>query len=240
MAGPRPLGAQPLYAQVRQRLTARIANGTWPVGKLLPSETEIARELGVSQGTVRKALDDMTADNLLVRQQGRGTFVAGHDEARILFQFFKLVPDGGERVFPESEVSEVRRGEATAGEAARLALAAGAEVIRIRRTRALAGARVISEYICVPAALFAGLDEAEVPNNLYNHFATRFGVTVAGGEERLKAVAASAADAAVLGLAPGAPVLEVDRVAFDISGRRVEWRLSICRTDAMAYVNMLA
>ncbi|MGL4239747.1 MAG: GntR family transcriptional regulator, partial [Beijerinckiaceae bacterium] len=127
------LGFRPLYRQVRDRLTRRIADGRWKAGEMVPSEMQIAAELGVSQGTVRKALDDMTAAKLLVRRQGRGTFVATHDEARILFQFFKLQPDGQDRVFPESEVLSVTTGGAHNDEAEALKLFAGEPIIRIRR-----------------------------------------------------------------------------------------------------------
>src|SRR3712207_6352868 len=98
------LGVLPLYRQVMARLVHRIAEGVWRQGDALPTEFEIAAELGVSQGTVRKALDAMAAENLIVRQQGRGTFVARYDDQRILFHFFKLAPDEGERRFPESRI----------------------------------------------------------------------------------------------------------------------------------------
>src|SRR5260370_29399260 len=96
------LGYRPLYRQVKELLMKRLGDGSWSSGQLLPSEPEIAAGLGVSPGTVRKALDEMSSESLLVRRQGRGTFVASHDEERILFQFFRMVSDGGERRFPES------------------------------------------------------------------------------------------------------------------------------------------
>src|SRR3954449_5070932 len=102
------IGFRPLYRQVRDTLVRRIADGVWRPGQLLPSEPELAVDLGVSQGTVRKALDEMAAENLVIRRQGRGTFVARHDDARILFQFFKLLPDSGEKRFPESCVLSVQ------------------------------------------------------------------------------------------------------------------------------------
>ncbi len=192
------LGFRPLYARVREKLMQRIADGTWQPGQILPSEAQIAQELGVSPGTVRKALDDMTAAKLLRRRQGRGTFVAKHDEARILFQFFKLKPDEGPPVFPESTIRSVERGKADRDERARLGLSEGEEVIRIRRVRSLAGRAAISEYISVPASLFGGLESGPIPNNLYEVYSTRFGVTVARGREQLKAVPARAMDAAVV------------------------------------------
>ena len=95
---------RPLYAQVKDRLVRRLIDGAWQPGQLIPSEMELARELGVSQGTIRKALDAMTAENLLLRRQGRGTYVAEPEDSRILFQFFRLMPDGGEPVFPTSRI----------------------------------------------------------------------------------------------------------------------------------------
>jgi GntR family transcriptional regulator len=158
-----------------------------------PSETELAAELHVSQGTVRKALDSMAADKLVVRHQGRGTFVAVHDEARILFQFFKLAPDDASEVaFPESRVVEVASGQANEAERERLGLRAGARVIGIRRVRALAGKPAIAERITLPARLFPRLEQGEIPNNLYGLYATRYGVAIARAQERLKAVALDA------------------------------------------------
>jgi GntR family transcriptional regulator len=229
------MGFKPLYRQVRERLTRRIAEGEWRAGDMVPSEQQIAAELGVSQGTARKALDEMTAENLLVRRQGRGTFVATHDEERILFQFFKLQPDDGTRSFPESEVIRAAAEIATGEEAARLAITPGAPVIRIRRVRSLLGRRCIVEDIALPGVLFAGFERGEIPNNLYDAYARRFGVTVAGGSESLKAVSARPSEAEALGLAVGAPLLLIDRVARSVSGEPVEWRVSLCHTADVRY-----
>ncbi|MGL5116908.1 MAG: GntR family transcriptional regulator [Beijerinckiaceae bacterium] len=233
------MGFRPLYRQVRERLSRRIAEGEWRAGDMVPSEQQIAAEMGVSQGTVRKALDEMTADNLLVRRQGRGTFVATHDEDRILFQFFKLQPDDGTRSFPESEVVSAVRVTSNPQETAKLSLAPGDPVIRIRRVRSLLGRRCIVEDIALPAALFDGFDQGAVPNNLYDTYARRFGVTVAGGSESLKAVAADAEAAGALGLAVGAALLLIDRVAHSISGQPVEWRVSLCHTADIRYLTEL-
>ncbi|MCA3647296.1 MAG: GntR family transcriptional regulator [Methylobacterium sp.] len=233
-------GLRPLYRQVKELLSRRIADQVWQPGELIPSEHQIAAELGVSQGTVRKALDEMTAERLLTRRQGRGTFVARHDEARILFQFFKLAPDDGVAVFPESELRRVTKAPADADERRALGLGPGQRVIRIARLRSLAGKPVISEYLSLPERLFPGLGEAvAVENNLYDLFASRFGITVAGARERVKAVLSSPEDAELLGLESGAPVLAIDRIATAIDGAPVEWRRSLCRTDECSYVNTL-
>ena len=233
------LGFRPLYQQVRERLTQRIATGQWRAGDMVPSEIQIANDLGVSQGTVRKALDDMTAANLLIRRQGKGTFVATHDESRILFQFFKLKLDSGAQIFPESDVLSAVIADAGPEERTKLDLPSGARVIRIRRSRSLQGRRVIIETVVVSAAMFSGLESSDIPNNLYDTYARQFGVTISGGEESLKAVLASQEEAQLLGLAPSAPLLQIDRVATGLDGRPVEWRLSLCHTSNVQYVTSL-
>ncbi len=234
-AGEDALGFRPLYRQVRDMLVRRLADGIWPAGALLPSEMQLAAELGVSQGTVRKALDAMASENLVVRRQGKGTFVATHDEERIMFQFFKLVPDSGQRVFPDSQVLSVARSRANAGEQEVLNLSRMSEVVRITRLRSIAGRPAIVETISLPADTFREIEVMELPNNLYGLYALHFGVTIAKSDEKLKAVAATADEAAALQLPPGAPVLQISRIAYSLDGAPVEWRLSTCNTDAQHY-----
>ena len=227
-------GFRPLYRQVRDVLVKRIADGVWQAGQALPSEPEIAADLGVSQGTVRKALDEMTAQNLVVRRQGRGTYVARHDDARILFQFFKLVPDSGERTFPDSRCLEVKK-HADARAADVLGLKPRDPVVQIERVRSLRGEACVAERIRLPAALFRGIESRDLPNNLYELYASEFGVTIGRASEKLKAVAAEDWAATALGVPVGTPLLQVDRLAYDLDGRRVEWRVSLCRTETIHY-----
>jgi GntR family transcriptional regulator len=230
----RDLGFRPLYRQVRDVLVKRIADGVWQAGQVLPSEPEIAADLGVSHGTVRKALDEMTAENLVIRRQGRGTYVARHDDARILFQFFKLVPDSGERSFPDSRVLEVRKSPHPEA-AAILGLKSRDPVLQIDRVRFLQGQACVLERIHLPARIFPRMEARELPNNLYEVYATEYGVTVGRASEKLKAVAATEREGAALGVPEGTPLLRIDRLAYDLDARPVEWRISVCRTDAIHY-----
>ena len=230
------LRVKPLYRGVREALVRRIAEGVWQPGQVLPSEFEIAADLGVSQGTVRKALDEMTAERLVVRRQGRGTYVARHDDERILFQFFKLTPDSGDRRFPESRVLGVERLPADARAAERLGVPAGEGLVAIERVRFVGGIAAIVERIVVAEALYPGLAERLLPNNLYELYAAEFGVTIAAATERVKAVAAGAREVERLGLAPGTPLLAIDRIATAIDGRIAEWRVSVCQTDELHYL----
>lgn len=236
---PETLGFRPLYRQVKEIFVRRLMDGVWAPGAILPSEGQLAAEIGVSQGTVRKALDELAAENLVVRRQGRGTFVAEHDERRILFQFFKLAPDQGAPRFPDSVVISVTTALANEAERAALDLAEEAAVIRIRRQRAFDGAPLIVETLSLPQQLFPGLENGPIPNNLYSLYAGHYGITIANARERLKAVALSPEDAAALGVTAGEPALQIDRIALSLDGTPVERRLSLCLTQEIHYLSDL-
>ena len=228
--------AQPLYAQVKALMMQRLIAGQWRPGEMLPSEFQLADEFGVSQGTVRKALDELAAENVVVRRQGRGTFVAEHDDHRALFHFFHLVGPDGERRLPVSRLISVRKGLAGRLEARRLDIDRGAPVIRIRRVRNLDGRPAIAETIAVPQKLFPDLaDFREVPNTVYDFYERCYGITIARAVERLAAVAADERDARLLEIAPGNPLLEIDRTALALDGAPVEWRVSRCLTATHHY-----
>src|SRR5450432_187735 len=91
---------RPLYAQVKALMIRRMLRGDWRPGALLPSEARLAAEFGVSQGTMRKALDEMATQNLVVRQQGRGTFIARHSQRGALFHFFHIRDESGIKELP--------------------------------------------------------------------------------------------------------------------------------------------
>lgn len=230
-----PVGFRPLYRQVKDAFIKRMSDGLWPPGFLLPSEGVLAAKIGVSQGTVRKALDELAAENLILRQQGRGTFVAQHDEKRILFQFFKLVRDDGLPRFPESQVLAAGVATADAEECEGLGLAPGAKVARVRRVRFIDSRPMIVETISLPDAIFPQITAGPVPNSLYAYYSEQFGVTIAFAREKLKAIGLNAEDAAILQRPVGHPVLMVSRVALALDSRAVEWRVSLCLTDDAHY-----
>ncbi|MCY0092532.1 GntR family transcriptional regulator [Hoeflea ulvae] len=231
-----PIGFKPLYAQVRERLMRRLVDGDWTPGMLLPSEMELARQLNVSQGTVRKALDSMTADNLLLRRQGRGTYVAEPEESRMLFQFFRLSPDQGSPSFPDSRVLSTGKAKPTRTEIASLKLEKTDEVFRIERIRSLSGQPILIETITLPAGRFPDFDHLTIiPNNVYRLYSERWGITIGSAEERLKAISASSRDAVKLGCHIGEPLLLISRVARDLEDRPVELRWSRCISRDIHY-----
>lgn len=239
MDAPAP-GFRPLYAQVKELLVQRLVAGAWRPGEALPSEFSLAAEFKVSQGTVRKALDELAAQNVVVRQQGKGTFVATHTPQRALFHFFHLVGDDGARAMPSHRVLSLRNAKASKTEAARLKIKTGASIIRLKRLRQLGGHTAIVERIVLPGDLFPGLVERtgeELPNEVYHYYEEIYGVTVARAVERVKAVAASVEEARWLRLKAGAPLLEIDRVGYGLDGRAVELRVSRCDTARHHYLS---
>jgi len=229
--------AKPLYAQVEEVIRQRLIDNYWKPGEALPSEFQLADELDVSQGTVRKALNDMVAENLLERRQGRGTFVSEHTERRALFLFFNLVGEDGSRTMPVSRIiaSEIR--PATDAERVHLELAAGDVVVTVRRVRSLHGEPAIVDRVTVSQALFPNLGtDVKLPENLYRFYQGEYGITIAKAQERVRAVAATLEEAELLGLEAGAPLLEIDRISRTLDARPVEWRISRCNTQHHAYV----
>lgn len=235
-----PLGAdedpRPLYVQARDALMLRIRTGAWKPGQLIPNEFEIAAELAVSQGTARKALDQMAQDGLLVRRQGRGTFVAKHTPQNVMFRFFNIADERGRQIQPESDGARAYHGEASAEDAAMLQIQKGAQVLRIRRVRRRGGKPFLHETIVLPAELFPGLStQIELPNTLYDVFQRDFGVHVAGANEQITIVISPPEIAAQLGIPTGTPLLKISRVALDIDNRHVEWRTSYVHLDGAHY-----
>ena len=236
-------GERPLYEEIRARLIEAISAGRWGAGEAIPTERELALTFGVAIGTIRKAVDSLVAERALVRRQGKGTFVTQHDGSRQLFHFFHIVArEGGAKSEPEVATAAFTRARATAQEAAALAIAPADKVIRIRNVLSLDRRAVMVDDITLPAALFPGLTEKTFVarnNTIYHLYQSRYGINVLRTDERLRAVLAPRDVASLLGVASGAPLLEIRRVALTFRDRPVELRLSRVDTTRHDYHNTL-
>ena len=229
--------AQTLYQKVDNIIRQRLIDNVWKPGDALPSEMQLAAELDVSQGTVRKALNDMVTENLLYRRQGLGTFVSEHTERRALFLYFSIVGNDGSRILPESNILSCEEKVPTPEEAEKLQLSQGEMIVQFRRIRYFNDVATIVETISLPLEHFLGFGtDVEPPNNLFRFYQSAYGVTVAKAEEHLKAVSASEEESKLLNVEIGAPMLEIDRIAKMLDGRPVEWRVSHCDTSNYRYV----
>jgi GntR family transcriptional regulator len=234
---------QPLYMQIKGLLEKSLEVREWRPGEAIPSEVELAIRFGVAQGTVRKAIDALAADNLVVRRQGKGTYVATHTEEQAsMFRFLRIRRNDGQAEYPASRLIDVRRMKAGAEIARLLDLKSGDAVILLRRVLDYSGMPTVLDEITLPAALFRGLTKAKYDayhGSMYSFFETQFGVRMLKAQEKLRAVAADAGAAAALRVPLGAPLLAVDRVTLTYGDRPVEFRRGLCSTRHHHYLNDL-
>jgi GntR family transcriptional regulator len=239
----------PLYRQIAGLITRSLQASEWKPGEAIPSELDLAARYKVSQGTVRKAIDDLAASNLLVRRQGKGTFVATHAEETTQFRFLRLAPDSapgapkaGEREALSRRFLDCRRQRAPAEVARAIGLAGGEAALQVRRLLYFRGQPVVLDDIWLPAALFKGLTSSRLSayqGPMYGLFEAEFGVRMLRAEEQIRAVAADAAAAELLQVAVGAPLLSVERVSFTYDDRPVELRRGLYDTRTHHYRNEL-
>jgi len=233
----------PLYQQIKALLTQSLQAGEWKPGELIPSEVELAGRFKVSQGTVRKAIDELSAENLVVRRQGKGTFVSTHHEERAHFRFLKLMPDEGVPVHPDNRILDVKRLRAPAEVARLLDLKPGDGVIYIRRILSFGGAPTILEELWLPGTLFKGLTAEkleEYKGPMYGLFESEFGTRMIRATEKIRALAADEATAAQLEVAAGTPLLCAERVSFTYGDKAVELRRGLYLTASHHYQNELS
>jgi GntR family transcriptional regulator len=236
------LSFAPLYKRVKMRIMQRLTNGEWKSGEAIPSESRLTEEFQVSIGTIRKAIDELAAEKILVREQGRGTFVATHTEDRFLYYFFRIVDRNGVKIFPESQILSFRRMRADANQAERLQIARGARVIRINNLLKLGGKPVEIDDIVLSAERFSGLTEEMLltrSGTIYHLYQAQFGINVIRAAEKLRAVTADGETARTLHLQKGSPVLEIDRIAYTYNNLPVELRSSYVNTVDHDYFNDL-
>lgn len=234
---------QPLYLQIKALVTESLDAGEWGPGEVIPSENDLAARYQVSQGTVRKAIDALASEHIVVRRQGKGTFVATHTEEQLsMFRFLRIRRSDGVDEYPASRLIDLKRTKATTEVARLLWIKPGEAVVMLRRVLEYSGVPVVLDEITLPAALFKGLTRARYQaysGSTYSFFETQFGVRMVRAEERIQAIDADPSSAAILHIASGTPLLAVERVAYTYGDRPVEWRRGLCSTKNHFYLNVL-
>lgn len=232
----------PLYRQIKNLILHGLAAGEWRPGEAIPSEAELAVRFNVSQGTVRKAIDEMAAENLVVRKQGKGTYVASHNDPRAFFRFLRVVASNGSVEVPKSEPLECWRAKAGQEAARILQIQPGAPIIIVRRLLSFNEKPVVLDEIYLPGDVFQGLTLdvlRDSDESIYTLFETRFGVRMIRAEEHLRAVSADRVAAELLHVEEGSPLLSVERVTFTYGDKPVEWRRGLYSTAEHYYQNEL-
>ena len=235
----------PLYQQIKELILNGLRAGEWKPGEVIPSEMDLAARFKVSQGTVRKAIDELASENLLLRRQGKGTFVATHAEQQVQFRFLKLVPDSGTQGSEgpaQRDIIECRRSRASADVARALLLRTGDTVLQARRVLSFGGTPIILEDIWLPAAPFKGLTAERLSNYqgpMYALFETEFNVRMVRAEEKIRAIPATQLHEQLLRVGAGTPLLSVERVAYTYKDEPMELRRGYYRTETHHYHNTL-
>lgn len=224
----------PLHVQLKLALRAPIQRGTWKPGRMLPGEPELCRTFGVSRTTVRQALTELAREGLVVREQGRGTFVAQP----------KLVGSAAQRLSGFHEdmsalgrpmVSRVLRQQVVPADpvvAGRLDLKPGASVVEIERLRLVEGQPVVLTTTYLPQALCPGLEVADLRRrSLYEFLGTECHRALARGWRTIEAVSADARQARLLATRKGAPLILIQSVSFLSNGRPIEYYFAYHRGD---------
>lgn len=238
---------RPLYQQIRSLILQSLQQGEWKPAEAIPSEMDLAARYGVSQGTVRKAIDELAAEHLLVRRQGRGTFVATHAERQVQYRFLRLVPDESQ-VTPSSQpaqrdIVECKRTRASADVAQALALTTGKSVLQARRLLSFDGVPTILEDLWLPGEPFKGLTSRRLSSyhgSMYAFFEAEFGVRMVRADEKIRAVLPDELQSRLLQVPPNTPLLSVERIAYTYGDQPMELRRGLYRTDTRHYHNRLS
>lgn len=229
---------KPLYEQIKELITQSLIAGEWGPGESIPSEMELAVRFNVSQGTVRKAIDALAAENIVVRRQGKGTYVATHNEEQIKLRFLRLTAADGKKETLDNQLLECNRKQVDGDIAEMLNLKPGTTVIEIKRLLSFSQRPVIFDHVIIPASSFKGLNASKVQEyngSLYRMYETLYGVRMIRASEKLTAVGATAEIAGHLNVKEGFPLLRIERVAYTYGDKPMEWRLGLCVTDDHHY-----
>lgn len=233
---PRPASRKTLYSQVRELLLTRIRSGEWSAGENLPNEYVLASEFDVSIGTVRRAVTELEANGVLVREQGRGTYVAGRGPAALQDKFAVVRGIDGERIVTMYELVEMRRRPPTSQELSALSKAGELGVVDIVQRVEAGGGPIGIEQSVLPASLFPRLEtQLRFGQHRYPVFAD-YGFLITRVEDTIGVEAAEGPVAARLGCPIGSPLLHVIRHAVALDGEVVEWRSSHYLPDRVRYL----
>lgn len=232
---------QPLYRQVRDQIVESLVSNEWRPNEIIPSEKQLAVRYGVGISTIRAAIGELAASGVLVRTQGKGTFVARHSERGNEYRFFNVVSNIGESVSFHRELLSLRKEKADIKTATRLKIPHGRRVPTIYRLRiklSAASTEMALAEIIVPAHLFPDLDSKAVPDgrgSLYALYQANYGVNIIRVVESLYAVRAAAIIAKALGIDATEPLLQIVRTGFTFNDVPVELRTTWVHTKHFHY-----
>ncbi len=227
--------ALPLYLQISEMLIREINAGRIADGQRLPPERDYAAQLGISVGTLRKALGDLADKGLVERIQGSGNYIRAKADVQSVYAFFRveLLEGGG---LPTAELLDVDR-VAKPDDLPAFGRSDGA--LRIRRLRRLNGQPAILEEIWLDVAYAPALSRKDLSESLYLTYREKLGLWITGAEDRMSVAPVPDWAPASYGLAPGTLTLLATRVSVSREGERVEVSRGYIDTTVATYVARL-
>ena len=229
------ISSRPLYLLARDALVEKIVSGQWAPGTLLPNENDLSRDMGISLGTIRKALEELERERTIVRRQGRGTFVADHTSSELAIRFSNLRDPSGSHIHGHIRSAESERRPATKIEATNLGIADGAPVIAVKRVRTYHDHAFAWDTAVLPAAMYPTLP-ADIGSYRITALAQTNRVLLSRAVEQVSADLATVEDARLLDISTGMPILVLDRAVIAENGRVAEWRVARCSLKEKKYV----
>lgn len=232
----------PLYQQIKKRITDSLVAGLWQPGQCIPSETELANLYKVSQGTVRKSVDELVIENILIRRQGKGTFVASHNEENSQLRFLRLTSSENKKEKLDSRLLTFEKDKANSSLAKLLGISSATTIVSIKRILTFNQKPLILDFIKVPAASFRGLTPEKIIEKngaMYRMYENDFGIQMLHAKEKITAIAANAETADLLRIKKNSPILSVERISFTYENKPIEWRLGLCLTEHHHYASEL-
>ena len=229
---------QPLYEEVKKKITESLIQGEWRPGEAIPSEIELACKYNVSQGTVRKAIDELSAESILIRRQGKGTYVATHNEENIQLRFLRLTSNLGLKEKLDNKLVSFSKEKATNKLAKILNINPASTILSLKRILTFNEKPLILDVIKIPAQSFRGLTAemvVEKKGSMYRMYETDFGLRMLRADEKIKAISANFDSASLLNVKENSPLLSVERLSYTYDNKPLEWRLGLCITDNHYY-----
>jgi GntR family transcriptional regulator len=236
MASASQLLNRPLYLQVRDVVIERIGKGEWKPGEALPNEGVLAREFGLSTGTLRKALDLLETERVLTRRQGCGTYVNDQSSDAVASRYWRIGGSDGKPVVGDAKTIDIIEAPANEDECRRLSLGPHDHVYRARSVHLHGSVPFMVEEVSLPAMFFPGLlEKKDIPRRVAA-LAQQHGILLGKAEERISLCSAPASIAPILCVAPNTPVLLLDRLIFTVDGQPIEWRVAHFHTARGCYL----
>ena len=226
----------PLYFQLRTALLEQIENGTLKPGDTLPPERELIDRYRVSRITIRQAVNSLTADGLLYRQRGLGTFVRSdriEQELSTLTGFSEEMMARG--LNPGAKVISAEMVDPDAAVASKLRLRPDQKAFRMVRLRLADGEPMALDITHCPPDLGEKLLADDLQGALYTLLEEKYGVELDQGDQAIQATLADEFLAAHLGIKKGMPILQMERVVYSMDGRPVELSRTCYRADRYIY-----